>query len=415
MTQLAVLDFETTGLTAGQDEILQVSIVDETGAVLLNEYCCPQRHTSWVTAQKINGISPEQVADCPPFEALCDTVREILSNAQHVVAYNVSFEQGFLQAYGIAPSSLRWGKDPMLSFAACFDGQKRTLTAVAAFFGYEFGAHNALEDVKATLYAYQALESGSLLSFVTKNAAQTQEQGICYDAVDGEARLRVLKILGLCPFTFTKAKPLVYQGVFTARPEPCEMVGFRNQSRDNDWFILVLRVGERLLCVGDDYLREMQSPAFRREADAAPAPRPVRAGSSAKSMSPPPPQQAEPQKSGRFAAFAKKSSAIKNLEANLAANPENPFYQKNIVFTGDMKMPREEAAQAVSTLGASVKSGVSAKTDFLVIGAQDKALVGEDGVSGKEEKALALNASGKANIGLLREADFLSLLENARK
>ena len=41
MTELAVLDFETTGLVPGQDEVLQVAVVDETGAVLMNEYCRP--------------------------------------------------------------------------------------------------------------------------------------------------------------------------------------------------------------------------------------------------------------------------------------------------------------------------------------------------------------------------------------
>ena len=46
MTELAVLDFETTGLVPGQDEVLQVAVVDETGAVLMNEYCRPQRHTT---------------------------------------------------------------------------------------------------------------------------------------------------------------------------------------------------------------------------------------------------------------------------------------------------------------------------------------------------------------------------------
>lgn len=119
-------------------------------------------------------------------------------------------------------------------------------------------------------------------------------------------------------------------------------------------------------------------------------------------------------RSNRFAAFAKKSEAIKNLVANLDANPDNPLFKKNVVFTGDMKLPRDEAAQAVSQLGASVKSGVSAKTDYVVIGAQDKALVGDGGISGKEEKAIALNESGKSHICLLREAEFLQLLERAR-
>lgn len=67
-----------------------------------------------------------------------------------------------------------------------------------------------------------------------------------------------------------------------------------------------------------------------------------------------------------------KSAALKNVEANPNADPSNPFYGKAVVFTGDMEMPRAEAAQAVAELGAHVKSAVSRKTDYLVAGAQDR-------------------------------------------
>ena len=91
------------------------------------------------------------------------------------------------------------------------------------------------------------------------------------------------------------------------------------------------------------------------------------------------------------------------MEANPDADPSNPFYGKAVVFTGDMEMPRAEAAQAVAELGAHVKSAVSRKTDYLVAGAQDPALVGAGGRSGKEEKAAALNESGQGKIEILDE------------
>ena len=146
MTELAVLDFETTGLVPGQDEVLQVAVVDETGAVLMNEYCRPQRHTAWVDAQKVNGIAPQDVCGKPPFEALVPRLQEILSGARRVVAYNDGFEKAFLDAYGIPSRGLRWGRT-MAAFAQQMGGQKRSLSAVASFFGYEFRAHDALADV----------------------------------------------------------------------------------------------------------------------------------------------------------------------------------------------------------------------------------------------------------------------------
>ncbi|MFQ7002842.1 MAG: exonuclease domain-containing protein [Ruthenibacterium lactatiformans] len=109
MTELAVLDFETTGLVPGQDEVLQVAVVDETGAVLMNEYCRPQRHTAWADAQKVNGIAPQDVCGKPPFEALVPRLQEILSGARRVVAYNDGFEKAFLDAYGI-PSRAALGR-----------------------------------------------------------------------------------------------------------------------------------------------------------------------------------------------------------------------------------------------------------------------------------------------------------------
>lgn len=63
-------------------------------------------------------------------------------------------------------------------------------------------------------------------------------------------------------------------------------------------------------------------------------------------------------------------------------------------------------------VGAIVKSSVSRKTDYLVVGQQDKVLVGEDGMSTKEEKAYDLNATGSANIQIIGEEEFTSLVNN---
>lgn len=64
---IAVIDFETTGLKAGIDEILQVSIIDENYNTLYNTYCKPLRRRTWKEAQKINGITPKMVISKPPF------------------------------------------------------------------------------------------------------------------------------------------------------------------------------------------------------------------------------------------------------------------------------------------------------------------------------------------------------------
>jgi DNA polymerase-3 subunit epsilon len=64
----------------------------------------------------------------------------------------------------------------------------------------------------------------------------------------------------------------------------------------------------------------------------------------------------------------------------------------------------------VVDLGGIVKSGVSGKTDYLVVGIQDKSLVGDDGLSTKEVKAYELIEKGK-KIKIINESEFISLLE----
>ena len=92
-----------------------------------------------------------------------------------------------------------------------------------------------------------------------------------------------------------------------------------------------------------------------------------------------------------------------------SVDESNPLFGKTIVFTGQLSMERTEAMQLAVNCGAVVKSAVSRKTNYLVVGVQDKALVGDDGMSTKEEKAYALNTSGAANINILSEEVFLKL------
>lgn len=92
-----------------------------------------------------------------------------------------------------------------------------------------------------------------------------------------------------------------------------------------------------------------------------------------------------------------------------AAKLYGPLFGKIIVFTGELSMPRNEAMQIAVDAGGILRNSVSSKTSFLVVGKHDKSLVGDDGMSGKEEKAHSLNDSGKCHISIISEAEFLEL------
>ena len=89
----------------------------------------------------------------------------------------------------------------------------------------------------------------------------------------------------------------------------------------------------------------------------------------------------------------------------------SPLCGKMIVFTGILSISREEAMQLAVNAGAILKNNVSSKTGYLVVGKQDIAIVGMDGMSSKEMMAHKLNDEGKAKIQILSEEEFLSLVK----
>lgn len=90
-------------------------------------------------------------------------------------------------------------------------------------------------------------------------------------------------------------------------------------------------------------------------------------------------------------------------------DPNHPLFGKKIVFTGIMDLDRGTAMQMAADLGAVLRNNISGKTDYLVVGRQDMALVGSDGMSNKEEQAYELNNTGKAKIKIIDEKEFVSL------
>lgn len=98
--KFAVLDFETTGVSSQQDEIIQIGIavVDETGALLssYSSFVKPARPIpAFITG--LTGIKDEDVADAPAIEDVIAETVPLLHDAV-LVAHNAGFDAAFLQA-----------------------------------------------------------------------------------------------------------------------------------------------------------------------------------------------------------------------------------------------------------------------------------------------------------------------------
>lgn len=86
------------------------------------------------------------------------------------------------------------------------------------------------------------------------------------------------------------------------------------------------------------------------------------------------------------------------------------FYQKSVCFTGTCKWAcRDTLLQTIADIGGFPQKGVNKSTQILVVGQQDYRRVGEDGMSSKQEKAMALKDAGQ-DIEVMSEEQFLSML-----
>lgn len=84
------------------------------------------------------------------------------------------------------------------------------------------------------------------------------------------------------------------------------------------------------------------------------------------------------------------------------------FYGKEVCFTGTCKYGRRiDLLQMIADIGGIPVDSVTKHTDILVVGQQDYRLVGEEGMSNKQKKAIKLKDGG-SGIEIMSEADFLS-------
>lgn len=110
--QWAVLDTETTGLHSA-DQIVQISVIDGAGDVLISNQLIKPTVPISGEAQAIHGISIDQLIDAPTFAEFAPQLDEVLRN-RIVVIYNASFDARILRQ-----SRMAGGQDTSNFSAEC--------------------------------------------------------------------------------------------------------------------------------------------------------------------------------------------------------------------------------------------------------------------------------------------------------
>ena len=173
-TKTIIFDTETTGVDATKDEILQLSIIDDAGKTLFDEFFKPERATEWKRAEEINHISPEKVANKKSIKAFQKQLLEIFSNADVIAGYNVNFDLKFIaSSIGFQLQDNQEVFDVMPVFSQMYgdwdewhhDYRWQKLTTAAEYFDFDWSAapqHSALGDCLATLHVMKKLKQAEL-------------------------------------------------------------------------------------------------------------------------------------------------------------------------------------------------------------------------------------------------------------
>jgi len=169
------LDTETTGLDPVKQDVIQIAGIIEIDGVVEKQFEFKCQPHSWDSVQQqaldVHGYS---VADLRTFESphsvkaqvealLSRYVSKFDKTDKFILAgYNVGFDARFMKQWWLKAGDKYWGSFveyknydiyPLFqtfSMAMELDIPNHKLVTAAAYFGYEFGAHDALEDIRVT-------------------------------------------------------------------------------------------------------------------------------------------------------------------------------------------------------------------------------------------------------------------------
>jgi DNA ligase (NAD+) len=97
-------------------------------------------------------------------------------------------------------------------------------------------------------------------------------------------------------------------------------------------------------------------------------------------------------------------NVLDELEKEIEVTQQTPFKGKSLYPTGGFNMKKSELKELLESLGAIVETGYKKSLNYLICGH-------DMSKSNKDKKAMDDNASGKANITIITEDEFLQIIK----
>ena len=148
-----ILDTETTGVT-NDDEVIQLGVIDPTGAVLLDHLIRPVRK-KYIPRQatQIHGITMAMLQDRPLYNEIAGLLQSVVKG-RTIVTYNADFDRRLLTqtagfSGGFVPPTSAW-QCAMLQYAQ-FVGEWDDYRNKYRWHKLQGGDHTAVGDCQATL------------------------------------------------------------------------------------------------------------------------------------------------------------------------------------------------------------------------------------------------------------------------
>lgn len=371
MKDYIVLDLETTGLSCYNDSIIEI------GALIINQNEYVEKIDIIVNPgfdispniTKLTGITNEMLKGAPTIEEVLPSFINKINN-NTLVGHNISFDKSFLVA-----ACKKLGLKFYCDYIDTKDISKELLKGLpyyslenvcAALYVENENAHRALSDCIATNECYQKLlfisESDEEYQIPDLNYRTKSYGGFKGKTNEETKALQQLEgiIIGItCDDILTEAEVYALKSWLDKNNHLCGNYPFDKAAKaikyaleDN---ILEQHELEEMLGI----FKELVNPDF----------------------------------------------SCKDEDITIELD------SKNVCVTGDFNFgSRSEVTKYLESKGALVKSGVSGKTDYVVVGDLGSDAWKHGNYGGKIKKAMELNEQGK-NIVIISEEDFLKKLK----